>query len=502
MYKNILEIKSVSKSFFGVKVLKNVSLGIREGEVHALLGENGAGKTTLVKILSGVYSKDKGSIKLNGKECCFRSPSDAYNRGIGIVFQSSSLVNGFTVLENVFLGMEPRTKIGIINKKGMLKSYKNLCDRIGWNLSPKVLIEKLSLAERKIVEVMKCLVRDSRIVIMDEPTDSLTKKESNIVFSVIRDLKRNNISVIYITHYLEEVFQIADRATVLKDGGKIGTVNIRKTDTPTLVDMVVGKDFKNELRNSKSQNTKNSEILRVEEVVYKKKLKGVSFSVSRGEVFGVTGLIGAGKTELAMVLFGALKPDMGSIYLNNKKVAFSSPKEGKKSGMGLLTEDRDHLGLIHNLSIIENYTLPSLKKHEKRGFISSASEKSSFNSSTRNLKLRLTSAEQKIETLSGGNKQKIVIGKWLETNPEILIMDEPTRGVDMKSKSLLYRTIRQLTGEGKTVVFLSTDIEELVGISDRIMVLSKGVVQAIFSRGVTEEKVYEIVFGGNNSAVF
>lgn len=502
MNDTVLDIKKIDKSFYGVKVLDDISFSISKGEVHALLGENGAGKSTLVKIISGVYKRDSGLIRLNGRNCSFKSPAEAYSNGIGIIYQETSLINEFTVIENVFLGVEKRRFRCFLSNNQMIKNYKLFCDRIGLYLNPDTVVKELSIAEKKIVEIMKCLIRDSKIVIMDEPTDALTEKESRSIFSVIKELRKRGVSVIYITHYLSEVFCLADRATVLKDGKCAGTVSISDVNEQKLIKMITDKEFKTTLKTACKLNNNIQEVLRTENISYKNKIINVSFNLYKGEILGVTGLVGAGKTELAMLLFGAIKRDKGDVYINNKQVGISNPCSGKKSGIGLLTEDRNSFGLIHNMSIVENYTLPSLSNHVFGGLISTNSELKTFNKAVKKIKFKSASPDQAIETLSGGNKQKLIIGKWLEAKPEILILDEPTRGVDLRTKSQLYSIIRELSESGKSIIFISTDIPELVGISHRIMVMKKGRVQEICSRGVTEKDIYNKIFIGDSYAGF
>ncbi len=495
MIDDVLTIQNIDKSFFGVKVLDDISFDIKSGEIHALLGENGAGKSTLIKIITGVYHRDKGTILLNGEDCLFQSPSEAYNNGIGVIFQEASLIEELSVLENVFLGIEEKNKFSIFDNKKMVSRYDVLCKRIGFRFEPETIVYNLTAAEKKLVEIMKCISRNSNLIIMDEPTDALTDKESKYLFSIIAELRKKNITIIYITHYLSEVFEIADRATVLKDGKFIGTVDVSNVSEEHIIKMMVGEDFQSSSV-TKSQKNHDEEILRVENLSFKNRVKNVSFSVFKGEILGITGVIGAGKTELAMTLFGGAKASSGSIYINNRKVIVSSPRKGKNLGIGLLPEDRKKVGLIQEHSVVSNCTLTSLKKHVSAGVISFKSEKTAAESIVEKMNVKLTSVYQDAKTLSGGNQQKVIIGKWLEADPDIIIMDEPTRGVDVGAKDAIYKIVQNLSDNGKTIIFISTEVSEIVGISDRIMILKKGHIHEICNRGVSEKEIYTKLLEG------
>lgn len=495
MIRNALRLQNIDKSFFGVKVLDDISFDVRSGEIHALLGENGAGKSTLIKIITGVYHRDNGTILLDNKECSFETPSEAYNNGIGVIFQEVSLIEELSVLENVFLGVEEKNVLGSFNGNKMLDRYNILCDKIGFRFEPGTIVYNLTAAEKKLVEIMKCINRDSNLIIMDEPTDALTDKESEYLFSIIAELRKKNITIIYITHYLSEVFKIADRATILKDGKFVGSVDVSRVTEEQIIKMMVGEDFQTSSVSKKNTNF-NTEIMRVENLCVRNRVKNVSFSVFKGEILGITGVIGAGKTELAMALFGGEKASSGSIYLRNKKVAISSPGKGKRLGIGLLPEDRKKIGLIQKHSVITNCTLSSLDKHVKAGIIFSESEREKTEAMVNQMNVKIASINQNAETLSGGNQQKVIIGKWLEADPDIIIMDEPTRGIDVGAKDAIYKIVQNLSNEGKTIIFISTEVPEIVGLADRIMIMKKGNIHDICSRGTSEKEIYNKLLEG------
>lgn len=498
MTKTALEIKNICKSFFGVKVLNNISFNILNGEIHALLGENGAGKSTLIKIITGVYRRDSGKIILNGKECFFETPSKAYNNGIGVIFQENSLIEELSIIENVFLGIEEKRSFGIFNNKEILNRYNALCKRIGFYFIPEAIIYNLTAAEKKLIEIMKCLARDSNLIIMDEPTDTLTAKETEHLFSIIAELKKRGVTIVYITHYLSEVFEIADRATILKDGKFIGSVIINEITEHKIIEMMVGKEFSNSAI-KKHKMVFNEEVLRVENLYYKNRVKNVSFSLFKGEILGITGVIGAGKTELAMSLIGALKVSSGNIYIKNRQKSVSTPVIAKKVGIGLLPEDRKKKGLIQEQSVLTNITLSSLNKHVSKGCINPTSEKKAVESLVKRVKLKLNSIYQNSNTLSGGNQQKVIIAKWLEAEPDIIIMDEPTKGIDIGAKDEIYKIVQGLSNRGKSIIFVSTEVPEIVKVSDRIIIMKKGSIQEICKRGVTENEVYNKILEVNNN---
>lgn len=492
-----LILKDICKSFFGVMVLNHISLDIKVGEVHAIVGENGAGKSTLTKIITGAYKKDIGKIYLDNKEREFKTPSEAYNNGIGIIYQETNLVDKLSILENIFLGIEFKTKLGLLDKRKMLEKFRSFSNEMGFKFDPHKSVQSLSTADKKIVEIMKCLIRESDLIIMDEPTDSLSDNESNKLFKKIHDLKVNKVTIIYITHNLSEIFKVANRVTVLRDGKIVGTAGISQLDTKKVVNMMIGKQeqFK---KNIISTQEVGIEVFRIQSLSYLNKLKKISFCIYKGEVLGIAGKVGAGKSELARCIFGANKNNSGKYFLENEEVLIRTPKEAIKNGLVMIPEDRKKDGLLLNHSVIINSTISSLNKHLSLGIISNKSEKISTKRVIDKLKVKSVNLNQNVKSLSGGNQQKIVLGKWFETNPKIFILDEPTRGIDIGSKIKIYRIIKDLVIQGKSIVFISNDIQEIVELCDRIIILRDGFIKSILPKGTTENEVFQLIHGDVN----
>jgi ribose transport system ATP-binding protein len=494
----ILQIADVSKSFPGVQALDRINLRIGKGEVHALLGENGAGKSTLVKILVGAYKKDAGSIMFDGRKREFTSPAEAYKSGISVIYQETSLIPQLTVLQNIFLGMEyVRTFLGILDQQRLLRAYDDVCEKLGFRFQPNELVRNLSVAEQKMVEILKAMAHQASFIIMDEPTDSLSDNEIQHLFTIIRDLKNHQITVLYITHYLEEVFQITDRITVLRDGKKVDTVETQAVNTQDIVRMMVGQ----EISNSAYQTTKRTgrrEALRVDHLTRKLMLADVSLTAYEGEILGIAGVIGSGKTELARAIFGADPIDSGQVFISGEPCDVHSPVAAVQYGVGMLPEDRKTLGLLLNHEVYKNITLPALDRFISSMILNKTAELSVTDQIVKRLDVKIASPYQAVKYLSGGNQQKIVVGKWLTVNPRILIMDEPTRGIDVGSKSEIHRIMRQLAAEGTCIIFISAEVPEIVEVSDRILVMKKGRIYAEYSRGVTQEQLMQAMLEGDN----
>ncbi len=488
----ILKIKGLSKSFPGVQALNNVDLTIKKGEIHALVGENGAGKSTLIKVMVGAYKKDAGEMYLDGQKRAFSSPTEAYRNGISVIYQETSLIPQLTVIQNVFLGMEYTTSFGVLDGKKVQQEYANVCQKMGFNLDPHVQVRNLGVAEQKLVEIVKALVHDSNFIIMDEPTDSLAINEIEHLFNIILELKAHRVTVLYITHSLEEVFRITDRITVLRDGQRITTVPTQAVNRNEIVEAMLGESLK-ELTLLKSSKKRAEPALQVENLVRKDILHGISFQAYGGEILAITGLIGAGKTELARAIFRADKPDSGTISVHGKIVNISSPTDAVKNGICLIPEDRQHDGLILNLDLYKNITLPVLDKFVRNGLLSRRKELDASIRYIDKLAIKALSVFQPVKYLSGGNQQKAVIAKWLEMKPKILIMDEPTRGIDVKAKAEVFRIMRELADSGVCVIFISSEVEEVFQVSDRILILRKGSISAGFQHGVKLEQVMQAI---------
>lgn len=496
MKEPILQIENVSKFFPGVQALDQIDLDIYQGEVHALLGENGAGKSTLVKIIVGAYAKDTGRIIFNGQPCEFTSPAQAYQRGMSIIYQETSLIPQLTVLENIFLGLEyTHSFLGMLDNKRIMREYDTVCEKFGFHFHPNTLARNLSVAEQKMVEILKAMVHNASFIIMDEPTDSLTDTEIRHLFEIIRDLKHHQMTVLYITHYLEEVFEITDRLTVLRDGKKVDTVKTSDVDTRNIVRMMVGQEL-SRAQQAVGRQEKTPEVIRVEQFTRKPAFANISFQAHQGEILGITGVIGAGKTELARAIFGADRPDSGQIYLDGRPCRIRSPQEAIGYGLGMLPEDRKRSGLLLNHEVYKNLTIAALDQFITRQILSTARELRATEEMVKQLDIKIASPYQSVKYLSGGNQQKIVIGKWLTARPRILIMDEPTRGIDVGSKNEVYKIMKQLAEAGTCILFISSEIPEIVEISDRILVMKKGRIASEYRRGVTQRELMHTILEG------
>jgi|LSQX01.2.fsa_nt_gb ribose transport system ATP-binding protein len=490
----ILKAVGITKEFPGVKALRNVNFEVEAGEVHGLIGENGAGKSTLVKILTGVYKQDSGQILLNGENVNIDNPHIAFEYGISVIHQELNLLRDLNVTTNVLLG-------GYFPKKGPfidwkkanneVQSYVNLVDD---SISSKSIIRNMSISKAQLIEISKSFSRNAKIVFMDEPTSSLSNTEQEKLFKVIEEMKKKGVAVIYISHRLEEIMNICDRITVLRDGQYIDTLKVEDTNIDHLVSLMVGREVED--RYPKVYNQIGEKMLEVKNLNIHNTLHNISFNVRKGEILGLYGLVGAGRTELARAIFGVDKIDSGEIFINSKKVKVNSVADAVDNGIALLTEDRKYQGLQMEMSVEENITIPcincnSVKKDYFKGiFINRKATKRNTQEYIDLLKIRTPSINQKVKFLSGGNQQKVVLAKWLSTNPKIIIFDEPTRGIDVGTKVDIYLLMQQLAKEGAAIVMISSELPEVMGISDRIIVMREGNIVAEFNRDeATEEKI-------------
>ena len=470
---HMLEFRNISKTFPGVKALDKICLKVKPGIVHALVGENGAGKSTLMKILMGLYPAYDGEIRLQGRKIDHQSVKQALDAGISMIHQELTYVPYMTVAENIFLGKEPSySAIKWIKGRELRERTESLLRRAGIDLNPKRRMRDLSVAERQMVEIAKAISYDSKIIIMDEPTSAISEREVQRLFSIVADIKSAGSTVLYITHKLDEVFRLADEVTVLRDGRLVNTCKIEETDTDQLVAMMVGRQLKDIF--PKRTQDPGSEILAVKNLGRKGVFQDVSFTLRRGEVLGIAGLMASGRTEVVRCLFGLDPYDQGQILIKGQAVRLKSPADAIRLGMGFVSEDRGITGLISCLSIRKNITLSTLKRCSIGPVIVQRKERQLADRSIADLSIKTTSAEQRVNTLSGGNQQKVVLGKALLSQPDILILDEPTRGIDVGAKSEIYRLIRALADEGKAIIMVSSELEEILGMSDRILVLHRG----------------------------
>lgn len=493
----LLMMKGITKSFPGVKALQNVELTLLAGEIHFLLGENGAGKSTLMKVLSGVYHKDAGETWINGDLVDIDSPRRAAAHGIGIIHQEMNLVPELTVWENIYLGREQTDLFGFLKAEAMKSQTAVLLNKLGSDIDPGDIVASLSIGEQQMVEIAKALSYETKILIMDEPTAALTERETEKLFEIVRQLAAGGVGIVYISHRMEELFALSNRVTVLRDGTYVGTVETKDTTFNDLVKMMVGRDMTT--RFPKQTASLGAEVLRVEGLTRQGELEDVSFHVRAGEIVGIAGLMGAGRTEVGRAIFGADPIDKGDIFIAGQKCSINCPEDAIAAGIGLITEDRKHQGLVLGMSVGENISLASLAQFCGNGFINDGKEEEMIAGNIEKLKIRTPNAAQLVKNLSGGNQQKVVIAKWLATNPKILIMDEPTRGVDVGAKAEIYHIMNMLTAAGVGIVMISSELPEILGMSDRVLVMHRGRLAAQMSvKEATQENIMFYAAGGES----
>lgn len=483
-----LQVRNLTKTFAGIKALNNVPLNLRKGEVHALMGENGAGKSTFMKILSGLETPDSGEIILNGIPIETKTVREAQRNGISMIHQEILAVPELTVAQNIFLGREPRNWFGWLDKQRINQQAEQLLAHMGAAIDVRAKMKDLSVAEQQMVEIAKAMSNNAQVLIMDEPTSALSHKEVDVLFGLIDELKKKGVAIIYISHKMEEIRQLADTITVLRDGNYIGTYPANELDTHSLINLMVGREINN-LFPEVSAKTGN-EVLRIENLTRQDVFSNISFTVHEGEILGIGGLMGAGRTELARVIFGLDRPDHGEIYVKGQSVTIASPQQAIRTGIGYVSEDRKGWGFIPELSIKQNLTLASLPDHANGAFIDARRESDSAQKMIQELRIKTAGPDQKVSQLSGGNQQKVVIGKVLLASPSLIILDEPTRGIDVGAKFEIYKLIRQLAANGVAVIIISSELPELLGLSDRILVLEKGKQTALLSK---EEATQETI---------
>ena len=467
----LLEMRAISKAFPGVQALKEVSLKLDRGEILALVGENGAGKSTLIKILAGARPTDQGQILIDGQDLSIPSPLAAQQAGISLIYQEFNLIPDLTVRENIFLGRE-RTRHGFIAAAAENRQAQALFRRIGIQIDPETRCQDLTIAQQQIVEIAKALSLRARILVMDEPSATLTQQEVGHLFTVIRDLKAQGLGIIYISHRLDEVFEIADRVMVLRDGEHVKTQAIGETSRPALIEQMVGRSLESEFPSHESKP--GQERLRVEGLSCGSTVQDVSFCARAGEILGFAGLVGAGRTETMRLIFGADMKDTGRIFVNGQEVLINSPQDAIGLGICLLTEDRKGQGLVPMHSVLDNFSLPNLKRFQRGPFLDQRQQREEFGSYVDSLKIKVSDPGQAALSLSGGNQQKIVLAKWLARDADVIIFDEPTRGIDVGAKYEIYCLMNRLADAGKAIIMVSSELPEIIGMSDRILVMHDG----------------------------
>lgn len=494
----LLRMERISKSFPGVQALQDVNFEVLPGEIHALVGENGAGKSTLMKALTGAQPADDGRIFWHGNPVDIQNPHDAQDLGISMIHQELSLLPFRTVGQNVFLGREPTGFLpGTINWRQLYAQTDELLQRLDLEVDPRTEAQNLSIAQQQMVEVAKALSLEATLIAMDEPTSSLTEKETEILFAVMRSLKAQGVSIIFISHRLEEVFEISDRVTVLRDGRHIATRPTAELDHKQIVSLMVGRELDDMYHYS--QTERQEEVLRVQDLSEGHELKNASFTLHGGEILGIAGLIGAGRTALAETLFGIRRPTRGQIWLAGEKVKIYSPQQAIQQGIGFVPEDRKRQGLFLNMAVRENIDMSSLDRVSKFGFINRRQAVELGQTLVKKLDIRTPSLSQAVGNLSGGNQQKVVIARWLTLAPKILILDEPTRGVDVGAKSEIHALMRDLAAQGVGVLMISSELPEVLGVSDRVLVMHEGRVMGEFDRTeATQDKIMHAATGGGD----
>ena len=497
MGQTVLEMIGIKKSFSGIYALSGIDFNLEEGEVHALLGENGAGKSTLIKVLGGIYRPDEGVIKIQGKEVRINSVPAARENGIGIIHQEIVLVPYLTVAQNLFLGRELKTKFGMIDMGLQNKEAAQMIASLGVNIKPDAVVETLTIAQQQMVEIVKAVSFNAKIIVMDEPTSSLSNEEVEQLFEIIENLKKKQVSIIYISHRMEELFRISDRVTIIRDGYYVGTRKTSETNPNELVAMMVGRDLQSFYARDYCDIEQAETALRVEHLSSEGLFENVSFEVHKGEILGFSGLVGAGRSEIMETIFGARPYTKGEVYLNGKKIHFKNPMQAINAGVALVPEDRKKQGLVLGNSVAFNMTLSSLRFYMNGIAISEKKRKVVIDEFSRKLRLKAASPEIEAGSLSGGNQQKVVLGKWLATKPDVLILDEPTRGVDVNAKFEIYTIINELAKQGIAIIMVSSELPEIINMCENVCVVRAGKLVAKLRRDeLTQEEIMKYAAGG------
>ncbi|MFR1850533.1 MULTISPECIES: sugar ABC transporter ATP-binding protein [Clostridia] len=490
-----IEMRGIDKSFGGNAVLKNAGFLLDDGEVHALMGENGAGKSTLMKILTGVYTKDAGQVIVDGKEVCYNNPQEAEKAGIVFIHQELNVLFDLTVEENMFLGKEIKKVFGICDRKAMRKRVQEILDMLGVDIDPTQRMDELSIGQQQMIEIAKALMVDAKVLIMDEPTAALTQSETEVLFKVVNSLRKKGVSIVYISHRMEEIFELCDRITILRDGTYIDTKRIADIDMNDIVKMMIGREIgeRYPVRNSKIGDV----AFEVKNLNCPGAFENVSFEVRAGEVLGVSGLMGAGRTEIMQAIFGNMPNVTGQLLLDGKEIKNKNPQQAIQNGIGFITEDRKVEGLMLEESIMKNISLANLGRISNGGVINKKKEQELVNKGIEELRIRCFGPQHECNNLSGGNQQKVIFAKWIYTNPKVLILDEPTRGVDIGAKKEIYNIINELAAKGVAIIMVSSELPEVLGMSDRVMVVREGEVRGILNKEeANQESIMTLATGG------
>ena len=487
MNDNLLEIKNLSKSFGKNKVLSGINITLKKGSVLGLMGENGAGKSTMMKCLFGIYEQDEGQFFLDGKPIDFKSPKEALENGVSMVHQEINQCLDRTVMDNLFLGRYPK-KFGVVDEKRMFRESSRLFSSLKMNVNPNVIMRTMSVSQRQMVEIAKAVSYNAKIIVLDEPTSSLTEPEINKLFAIVRDLRAKGVSFVYISHKMDEIFQICDEVSVLRDGNMVYQKTTLDAKMDELISAMVGRSL--DKRFPDVDNTPGEDYLEIKNLStkYSPQLEDISFTVKKGEIFGLYGLVGAGRSELLESIFGVRTISKGEIILNGRSVRFSSPKDAMAYNFAMVTEERKLNGMFGKDTIEFNTCITNLEQYKKFGILSSRKMRDAANREIKKMHTKCVSADELITSLSGGNQQKVIIGKWLEREPDILLLDEPTRGIDVGAKYEIYQLIIQMAKEGKTIIVVSSEMPEILGITNRIAVMSNHRLAGIVNTNETDQE--------------
>lgn len=490
-----IEMKGINKAFGGNPVLQNAGFVLADGEIHALMGENGAGKSTLMKILTGVYTRDAGTVIVDGKEVVYNNAQEAEKEGIVFIHQELNVLFDLTVEENMFLGKEIHNRFGVCNKKAMQKEVRRILDVLGVKIKPDAKMDTLSVGQQQMIEIAKALMVDAKVIIMDEPTAALSQSETVTLFKVVRSLKEKGVSIVYISHRMEEIFELCDRITILRDGQYVGTRNIPETNMDEIVKMMIGREIGERYP---ERNTKLGDVVfEVKNLNCPGIFSDVNFNVRSGEVLGVAGLMGAGRTEIMQSIFGNMPHVTGQIFMNGKEIHNKNPWDAMENGIGFITEDRKTEGLMLEESIMKNISIANLGRISQKGVLNKKREQEMTQKGIEDLHIKCTGAQHACGNLSGGNQQKVVFAKWIFTEPKVLILDEPTRGVDIGAKKEIYSIINKLADTGVAIIMVSSELPEILGMSDRVMVVHEGKIGGfIDKKEANQENIMILATGG------
>ena len=491
----VLQLQGITKEFPGVKALNKMKFDLRRGSIHALIGENGAGKSTLMKVLSGIYTPEEGTIILDGQEVKMHSPQDAEVKGVSIVHQELAVFGTTTVSENVFTTNPPKNKLGLIDYKKMHKEVRELLDTYGFtDVDETATLRNLSVGRQQLIEILRAVKKNAKVLILDEPTSALTEQETEVLFEIMRTLNNEGVSIIYISHRLEEIFQICDTVTIMRDGNYITTLDVKNTCKDELVTHMVGRDVVYQYGAGTSQI--GDELLRLENLSYKKEVKGVNLTLHRGEVLGLAGLEGAGRTELMELIYGVKRPESGKMYLNGEEIVIHSPGDAKAHGIAYLTKDRKSQGLFLRKSVCENVLAANMDRFSKKGIVQPKGARKDAEEYKEKFEIKTPDVDKLVSQLSGGNQQKVLLSMWISRNPQLLLIDEPTRGIDVGTKETIHRLIRQFAKEGMGVIIVSSDMPELMGASDRIVAMYEGEISGELALNeITEQRIMALTSG-------